>query len=119
MAFSSAIKLPKEDEESCNDSEHDESLVAEGMAIVRPKSTKRGPFDFDGTRCFQELNNEHTVSLILSAVSFLRVMLCRFAYKCINIDVVNRRTHSKFKKKHEQKASNVLGFWQIHNQENH
>lgn len=57
--FSGTVsKLPKEKDEIGNDSERDE---AESVAIVRPKSAKRGPFDFDGTRVVQELNNEHIV----------------------------------------------------------
>lgn len=59
ISSSSASKLPKEEEESGDDK--DERGETESASIVRPKSAKRGPFDFDGTRVVQELNNEHTV----------------------------------------------------------
>lgn len=55
-----ASRLPKEEEESCNESDKEEAMV-DSIPIVRPKSAKKGPFDFDGTRLVQELNNEHTV----------------------------------------------------------
>lgn len=64
--LSSTSKLSKEDDESCDESDHEDSAVAEGTPIVRPRNSKKGPFDFDGTRCYQELNNEHTVDFFIS-----------------------------------------------------
>lgn len=58
---STVTKLTKDDEDSCGDNEKDN--ISEGTPIVRSKNTKKGPFDFDGTRLVQELNNEHTVIL--------------------------------------------------------
>ncbi|OZC08305.1 hypothetical protein X798_04656 [Onchocerca flexuosa] len=60
VSSSSTSKFSKEDDESCNESDHEDSSIAEGTPIVRPRNSKKGPFDFDGTRCYQELNNEHT-----------------------------------------------------------
>uniref|UniRef100_A0A915Q5W5 WD repeat-containing protein 44 n=1 Tax=Setaria digitata TaxID=48799 RepID=A0A915Q5W5_9BILA len=71
VSSNSTSKLSKEDDESCNESDHDDSSVAEGTPIVRPRNSKKGPFDFDGTRCYQELNNEHT-----GAVWCMKFSLC-------------------------------------------
>ncbi|MFH4975650.1 hypothetical protein AB6A40_002359 [Gnathostoma spinigerum] len=69
---SSASRLPKEDEESGVESEREESGgVSESTPIVRPKSAKKGPFDFEGMRLVQELNNEHT-----GAVWCMKFSLC-------------------------------------------
>uniref|UniRef100_A0A915B102 WD repeat-containing protein 44 n=2 Tax=Parascaris univalens TaxID=6257 RepID=A0A915B102_PARUN len=65
-----ASRLPKEEEESCNESDKEEAMV-DSIPIVRPKSAKKGPFDFDGTRLVQELNNEHT-----GAVWCMKFSLC-------------------------------------------
>ncbi|CAG9536757.1 unnamed protein product [Cercopithifilaria johnstoni] len=64
-------KFSKEDDESCNESDHEDSAIAEGTPIVRPRNSKKGPFDFDGTRCYQELNNEHT-----GAIWCMKFSLC-------------------------------------------
>uniref|UniRef100_A0A0N5AIB0 WD repeat-containing protein 44 n=1 Tax=Syphacia muris TaxID=451379 RepID=A0A0N5AIB0_9BILA len=50
-------EFPEEDDENGSGSEYDEG---ESIPIVRPRSAKKGPFDFDDTRIVQELNNEHT-----------------------------------------------------------
>lgn len=76
----STSKFPKEDDESCNESDREDSSIAEGTPIVRPRNSKKGPFDFDGTRCYQELNNEHTVGFLIH--------LNRF---CFNIFVLNKK----------------------------
>lgn len=66
-----ASRLPKEDEESANDTEREEGAPVESTPIVRPKSQKKGPFDFCDTRLVQELNNEHT-----GAVWCMKFSLC-------------------------------------------
>uniref|UniRef100_A0A0R3S3Q4 WD repeat-containing protein 44 n=1 Tax=Elaeophora elaphi TaxID=1147741 RepID=A0A0R3S3Q4_9BILA len=71
VSSGSTSKFSKEDDESCNESEHEDSAIAEGTPIVRPRNSKKGPFDFDGTRCYQELNNEHT-----GAVWCMKFSLC-------------------------------------------
>ncbi|KAK6114128.1 WD domain G-beta repeat family protein [Brugia pahangi] len=71
VSSGSTSKFPKEDDESCNESDREDSSIAEGTPIVRPRNSKKGPFDFDGTRCYQELNNEHT-----GAVWCMKFSLC-------------------------------------------
>ncbi|VDK72432.1 unnamed protein product [Onchocerca ochengi] len=71
VSSSSTLKFSKEDDESCNESDHEDSSIAEATPIVRPRNSKKGPFDFDGTRCYQELNNEHT-----GAVWCMKFSLC-------------------------------------------
>ncbi|VDK69435.1 unnamed protein product [Litomosoides sigmodontis] len=71
VSSGSTSKLSKEDDESCDESDHEDSAIAEGTPIVRPRNSKKGPFDFDGTRCYQELNNEHT-----GAIWCMKFSLC-------------------------------------------
>uniref|UniRef100_A0A1I7VPM5 WD repeat-containing protein 44 n=1 Tax=Loa loa TaxID=7209 RepID=A0A1I7VPM5_LOALO len=71
VSSSSTSKFSKEDDESCNESDREDSSIAEGTPIVRPRNSKKGPFDFDGTRCYQELNNEHT-----GAIWCMKFSLC-------------------------------------------
>ncbi|VDN02928.1 unnamed protein product [Thelazia callipaeda] len=71
VSSGSPAKLSKEDDESCNESDHENPSAAEVTSIVRSKNSKKGPFDFDGTRCYQELNNEHT-----GAVWCMKFSLC-------------------------------------------
>ncbi|VDM39705.1 unnamed protein product [Toxocara canis] len=66
-----ASRLPKEEEESYNESEKEETGAVDSTPIVRAKSAKKGPFDFDGTRLVQELSNEHT-----GAVWCMKFSLC-------------------------------------------
>ena len=54
----------KENDEETTDSEGEQSEAGSTShitnAVVRPRKTKKGPFDFQPLRIVQEMNHEHT-----------------------------------------------------------